>query len=46
MVFLMLVSGKSVNAVDTASGRTTGANFLDDGCGVDDVNVWLGTDWW
>ena len=44
MVFLMLVSGKSVNAVDTGGGRTTAADFLDDGCGMGDVNIWLGTD--
>ena len=43
MVFLMLVSGKSVNAVDTGE-RTTAADFLDDGCGIGDVNIWLGTD--
>ena len=44
MAFLILVSGKSVNAVDTGGGRTTAADFLDDGCGVGDVNIWLGTD--
>ena len=28
-----------MNAVDTGSGRTTADDFLDDGCGIGDVNI-------
>ena len=34
--FLILVSGKSVNAVDAGGVHTTAADFLDDGCGTGD----------